>query len=154
MTPDDDPQQGLYEMPDRLPGWMMIPLGLFALVLALILGYHATASYRAFVARDASLPIDTRVQTAASAVSMEPWNTNFQAVYGYAVSQRSFAHARYREAVDVMAKAYKGAPGDEDMLAYFKRIQAVLAVDTNRKAHLQHGHEGPGGTLNPSDIER
>ena len=53
-----------------------------------------------------------------------------------------------------MAEAYRNAVGDAEMLAYFKRIQAAWALDTNRKAHLQHGHEGPGGTLKPSDIER
>ena len=43
---------------------------------------------------------------------------------------------------------------EPDLLALYRKAQEVQTVETNRKAHLQHGHEGPGGTLRPTDVER
>ncbi len=45
-------------------------------------------------------------------------------------------------------------PAEPDLLALYREAQAVQSLETNRKAHLQHGHEGPGGTLRPTDVER
>jgi hypothetical protein len=148
---------GYRPAPDRvppLPWWAVALLAAFALVAFVALGWHATASWQIFLSRDASRPIDARVAAGAAARSMEPWNPTARAAYGYARSQQLYARGRLTQAVDVMAAAYRDDVNDTEMLAYFKRIQAALTLATNRKAHLQHGHEGPGGTLRPSDIER
>ena len=84
----------------------------------------------------------------------EPGSRAYRVRYGYLYAQRLARDGHLVKAVDVMAVTYKEAVGNAEMLAFFKRIQDELALDTNRKAHLQHGHEGPGGTLKPSDIER
>ena len=142
------------EAPERLPGWAAAILVVVAIILAVPLVWHAWASWQVFLSRDTSRSITERVSAGATARAMEPWNPSARAAYGYARSQQLFAQGRYVRAVDIMAEAYRDAVGDAEMLAYFKHIQDVLALDTNRKAHLQHGHEGPGGTLKPSDIER
>ena len=54
----------------------------------------------------------------------------------------------------LLGEAYRLDVGNVELLAVFKTAQAEQALDTNRKAHLQHGHEGPGGTLQPEDLER
>ena len=124
--------------------------GFFPILLVL----HAYASWQVFLGRDVSRPLAARRASAATARAMEPWNPTMRATYGYVVSQLLFARGHHSQAVDVMAAAYKDAVGDAEMLAYFRRIQDALTLETNRKAHLQHGHEGPGGTLKPGDIER
>ena len=142
------------EAPERLPGCAGAGLAVIALVFALLLGWHAVASWNILVARDPGTSLDAEVKAAATARAMEPWNPATRAADGYARSQKAYFQGHYPQAVDAMAEAYKDAIGDPEMLAYFKHIQAVMALATNRKAHLQHGHEGPGGTLKPGDIER
>jgi hypothetical protein len=142
------------EAPERLPGWAAILLLVIAGFFFVLLVAHAVASWQVFMSRDTRSSLDVRISAAAAAKSIEPWNPAMRAGYGYLVSQRLFAQGRHSLAVDVMAAAYKDAVGDPELLAYFKRIQDALTLETNRKAHLQHGHEGPGGTLRPSDIER
>jgi hypothetical protein len=60
----------------------------------------------------------------------------------------------YNAAVDTLRLAYVAEVGNSELLALFKRAQAAQALATNKKAHLQHAHEGPGGTLRPEDVER
>jgi len=140
--------------PERLPRWATVLLGAAALLFVVALAWHAFAASQLLLSRDTGATLDARLSAARTARSLEPWNPTARADYGYIVSQQLFAAGRYREAVEVMAVAYKDAVGDAELLAYFKHAQGVWAVDTNRKAHLQHGHEGPGGTLKPGDVER
>lgn len=53
-----------------------------------------------------------------------------------------------------LATAYRGDVGNAPLLALSKRAQHIQSDETVRKAHLRHGHDGPGGTLNPWDIAR
>jgi hypothetical protein len=106
------------------------------------------------VAGDPAASLDVRVAAARTALKTDPGDRDYRVRYGYLYAQRLARDGHLPQAVDVMAVTYKEAVGNAEMLAFFKRIQAELALDTNRKAHLQHGHEGPGGTLGPSDIER
>lgn len=64
------------------------------------------------------------------------------------------AVGNYNAAVETPAVAYRDDVGDAQLLVLFKRAQRIQSDETVRKAHLQHGHEGPGGTLNPGDVER
>jgi hypothetical protein len=106
------------------------------------------------VANDPAMSLDDRVAAARTALKADPGSRERRIRYGYLYAQRLARDGHLPQAVDVMAVTYKEAVGDLEMLAFFKRIQAELALDTNRKAHLQHGHEGPGGVLAPSDVER
>jgi hypothetical protein len=142
------------EWPERLPRWTTALLAFVACLMAAVLVWHAVASWQLLLSRDAGSPVSTRLAAADKARSMEPWNPTHRAAYGYVLSQKLFAEGRHSLGVDVMAQAYRDAVGDAEMLVWFKHIQDVLTLETNRKAHLQHGHEGPGGTLKPGDIER
>ena len=121
-------------------------------VAAVVLSGAASFSYAR--AGDRGLPLEQRSAAATQALRLAPWVPAIRARQGYLRSQMLFRDGKTLAAVDVMTAAYQDAVGDPEMLAYFKRIQDALALQTNRKAHLQHGHEGPGGTLKPSDIER
>lgn len=106
------------------------------------------------VADDTKMRLDDRVTAARIALQAAPENRVYRVRFGYLYAQRLARDGHLAKAVDVMAATYKLDVGNQEMLAFFKRIQDELALETNRKAHLQHGHEGPGGTLKPSDIER
>lgn len=121
-------------------------------------GYHAvaTSAYRASFLRTRAL--FERAENAATASRMEPWNARFavrsQVMSDWLRGLRLLDAGDYNAAVDVLAAAYRHDVGDEDLLALFQGAQETQSLETVRKAHLQHGHEGPGGTLRPQDIER
>jgi hypothetical protein len=128
----------------------------FALLVAAALAWHAVAS-SAFSASSTG-PLDRRRAAAARASAMEPWNSGFAWRVGvladWARGQELLDSGDYKSAVNVLAVAYRGDVGNTELLALFKRAQVMQSAETNRKAHLQHGHEGPGGTLTPDQIER
>ena len=99
-----------------------------------------------------------RADSARLAARLEPWNAEYARsarVLGlWELGQRQLDAGDYNGAVDSLRVAYGNDVGNSALLALFKRAQATQALATNRKAHLQHGHEGPGGTLRPEDIER
>jgi len=128
------------------------------LAAAIAAGWHA-AAFAAY--RDASGGGDALAARAASAeraAHMEPWNREFAR---RALVQRQWergsellARGDYNGAVDALRTAYRADVGNAALLALFREAQATQALETVKKAHLQHAHEGPGGTLRPEDIER
>jgi hypothetical protein len=116
--------------------------------------WAAAAGFSYWRAGDASLPVTERYSAATEALKLAPWIPAVRARQGYMHSQALFQRGDLLAATDVMAATYRDAVGDPVLLAWFRKVQDALSLDTNRKAHLQHGHEGPGGTLKPSDIER
>jgi hypothetical protein len=99
-----------------------------------------------------------RTVWARRAAAIEPWNPEFAR---RARVLRQWERGRllldvgdYNGAVDALREAYADDVGNTELLALFKQAQDTQALETNRKAHLQHGHEGPGGTLAPEDVER
>jgi hypothetical protein len=127
-----------------------------ALLLAAVLGWNLVASsaYRT----SGSGPLPDRLAAAQRASRMEPWNAQFArrvtALDEWVRGKKLLEDGDYKNAVDVLAIAYRNDVGNAELLALFKRAQVIQAAETNRKAHLQHGHEGPGGTLTPDQIER
>lgn len=132
--------------------------GALLLAAAVAAAWHA-AAYQRY--RDASGGGETLAASAASAESaarMEPWNREFAR---RALVQRAWARGDallasgdYNAAVDELRTAYRADVGNAELLALFRRAQRTQALETVKKAHLQHAHEGPGGTLRPEDIER
>ncbi len=104
------------------------------------------------------LGIAERTSSAVLAARLEPWNPTFarraKTMLLWQRGQQLLASGDYNAAVDALREAYVSDVGNAELLELFKRAQATQALETNRKAHLQHGHEGPGGTLRPQDIER
>jgi hypothetical protein len=99
-----------------------------------------------------------RTASAQLAARLEPFNPAFvhraQVMVLWEQGQRHLAAGDYNRAVELLGEAYKADVGNSELLDLFKRAQITQALATNRKAHLQHAHEGPGGTLRPQDVER
>jgi len=128
-----------------------------ALAIAVAGAVHMTA---ASASRRAQKPGDlaSRVAAARLAATLEPWNAErverSRVMQQWERGKRLLDAGDYNRAVDELSEAYARDVGNAELLALFRRAQDVQALETNRKAHLQHGHEGPGGTLRPEDIER
>ena len=118
---------------------------------------HVTAAAAARRAQEPGI-LTSRAESAQLAAAIEPWNPKFvrrARILKFWVSGQELLDAGdYNGAYEALREAYAEDVGNAELLALFKRAQATQALATNRKAHLQHGHEGPGGTLRPEDIER
>jgi hypothetical protein len=133
-------------------------LGLLALFVAGGLALHLTAAsaYRASFERAATL--QERSNAAALAHTLEPWDSRFGT---QAVVMQKWLHGSVllSQGADLPAMlelqaAYRLDVGDQELLALFKKSQEQLTLHSNFKAHIQHAHEGSGGTLRPQDLMR
>lgn len=117
---------------------------------------HAGTEFRA--SSSLGLPVEARYVRAHMAAALEPWNARYAARSQYVAAwlrgDTLLAAGAYNEAVALLSETIGRTLAEPDLLALYHQAQAAQAVDTNRKAHLQHAHEGPGGTLTPADIER
>ncbi|NTW28816.1 MAG: tetratricopeptide repeat protein [Coriobacteriia bacterium] len=140
-------------------GWPVIACAFaFAILAASVVAAHLIAHAEYSRSFDSPASIEVRAHAAAIAASVEPWNRGFVArahLLTLWVEGKDLLEAGdYNAAVDVLDSAYRQDVGNVELLALYQQAQAVQAEETNRKAHLQHGHEGPGGTLLPEDVER
>jgi hypothetical protein len=135
-------------------------LSAILVVSALLLAAVPLHIFASVAERRAQLPgsVAERTASAQLAAGLEPFNPAFahraQVMVLWDQGQRRLAAGDYNGAVELLGEAYRADVGNSELLDLFKRAQATQALATNRKAHLQHAHEGPGGTLRPQDIER
>jgi hypothetical protein len=61
---------------------------------------------------------------------------------------------RLDEAKVVLKDAYLADRGNRPLRELLREVNLAIGDRDAAKAHLQHGHEGPGGTLRPEDVER
>lgn len=126
--------------------------------LAVTLSWHVSAGTAFERSISTSRPLADRVAAAAQAHSMEPWNAAFELRFrllsAWLLGKQQLERGDYNAAVETLDAAYRLDIGNPELLALYHTAQEAQALATNRKAHLQHGHEGPGGTLRPQDIER
>lgn len=115
--------------------------------------WHATAWATYQASWTAATPAQ-RLQSAQRAARLEPWSTEANVRALWLRGDAELDSGDYNAAVETLAQAYRRDIGNRDLLADFRRAQRVQSLETVKKAHLQHGHEGPGGTLRPEDIER
>jgi hypothetical protein len=139
------------------------PVAVIALAVAVLLvaafagsAGAASAAYRRSF--DGAGTLEQRLSDARAARCLAPWSAPYRTreyVMARWLGGRNLLEAGdYSGAVESLRLAYRNDVGDQPLLALFRRAQEIEALATNRKAHLQHGHEGPGSTLRPQDVER
>jgi hypothetical protein len=138
---------------------LAVILGVIALVgLLVMLGVHvsAMAAYRRSF--DRSMSVDRRAASAVYAARLEPWKPQYalraKVMTGWSHGALLLSQGADLPAMIELGAAYKLDVGDPELLATFKKAQAQLTLNSNFKAHIQHAHEGPGGTLRPQDLLR
>jgi hypothetical protein len=140
----------------RTPAVIAIVVALLLVASALAWHAHARSAYWASISL--GVPLETRYADAYTAAALEPWNSRYtdrsRYVAAWLRADTLLSAGASNEAVALLSATIGRTLAEPDLLALYHKAQAAQAVDTNRKAHLQHAHEGPGGTLRPSDIER
>jgi len=121
--------------------------------ISLVAAYHgiAHAAYRASLAPG---PLAARIESASRATALEPWNRTFEVRRIRLQAERLFLAEDFDAAHALMQPVIAAREGDAEFVEYYHVVNAEWVAASARKAHQQHGHEGPGGTLRPEDVER
>jgi hypothetical protein len=132
---------------------------LAAVILAVVAcAWHLSATSAYHRSFDEALTLDQRTSAASLATRLEPWNMRFATretvMKKWQHGALLFSQQAYLPAMLELADAYKLDAGNAELLALLRKAQDALGATTNLKAHVQHGHEGPGGTLRPQDLQR
>ena len=143
---------------DRRATLVTVVLGVAIIVVVGAFAWHSVASQAYSASFSADRSLGQRTASAKIARVLEPFNARFvtrsQVMDGWLQGKRLLDAGDYNGAITVLDTAYRLDVGDAELLALYHHAQDVQALATNRKAHLQHGHEGPGGTLTPDQLER
>lgn len=116
--------------------------------------YHALA-YAAYQASFSSaVPLDTRLRSAERATSLEPWHREYEVRRVRLEAEERFVAKDWDAAHKLMEPVIAERAGDAEFVEFYHAVNAKWVPWSSGKAHQQHGHEGPGGTLRPEDIER
>lgn len=121
--------------------------------ITLIAAYHGFA-HTAYRSSFASQPFAARIDSASRAIALEPWNRTFEVRRMRLEAERLFLAEEYDAAHALMQPVIAAREGDAEFVEYYHVVNAEWGAASARKAHQQHGHEGPGGTLRPEDVER
>lgn len=127
------------------------------ILLCVMLIVHASAvySYRLSAGTGA---LAERAAAARTAARLEPFRATYVAramhLELWLRGADLLASGDYNRAVATLNVALRTGPDEPELVALYRRASKIQSIETVKKAHLQHGHEGPGGTLRPQDIER
>ena len=129
---------------------IFLALSAALLVLAAYHAYAASAYRASFDAR----PLAPRMDSATRAADLEPWNRSFELRSIRLAAEQLFFAEEFDAAHSLMQPIIASREGDAEFIAFYRTVTVRWADRSAAKAHLQHGHERPGGSLTPSDIER
>ncbi len=135
-----------------------VQVALALVTLALIAAVSAIGLFvaqEAAIAANGALPLASRAGAAKRVMRLRPFSSSAEITYAILEGRRLFqTEATWDEAQALLYETYLRHIGNQPLRAELSVVnQAVMLRDAG-KAHKQHGHEGPGGTLRPEDIER
>ena len=134
---------------------------MFALLVAVVVVVlftvgvvHLMATSSLQRSRNTVLPSATRVTLARQAARLEPWRVDASSQLALLEGATLYEKGDLAEAKRVLGEARLQDLSNKDLEALLRKVNRDIIVRDSRKAHQQHGHEGPGGTLAPEDVER
>ena len=134
---------------------------MFALLVAVVVVVlftvgvvHLMATSSLQRSRNTVLPRATRVALARQAARLEPWRVDASSQLALLEGAMLYEKGDLDEAKRVLGEARLKDLSNKDLESLLRKVNRDIIVRDSRKAHQQHGHEGPGGALAPEDVER
>jgi hypothetical protein len=133
--------------------FLRLLLALVVGAVAIAAGVHgfALSEYRASFGAG---PTASRYDAIGRATKAEPWNRTFAAREAYVHAEVLLAKGDLEGGYQLLHRSVNRWPDDKDLDRLYRKVYPEWYEWSSLKAHVQHGHEGPGGTLRPEDIER
>lgn len=128
-------------------GLLLVALSVPAILHLMTQGFLARS-------RSTALPLASRLELARGAARLEPWRTEASSQAALLEGTILYEQGNLDGAKAVLGDARLKDLSNESLEALLRTVNLEIIVRDSRKAHQQHGHEGPGGTLAPEDVER
>lgn len=125
-------------------------LGVLVLAAAAVHAY-AYAEWRASFAQR---PAAEQLAAAERAAALEPWVAAYRARPLWIRGEVARSHKKVATGYFLLHRAADIDPHDPDLHQALHAAYLDWYVATTWKAHVQHGHELPGGKLREQDVER
>ena len=132
-------------------------VGVAVVVAVVIVALHLGAVAAFNASERVGIPIDQRLALARRANRLVPWNREYRARRALVETwKRADTALNGGDYVTALALLHTIVPehtaAEPDLRVLYQRAEAAQTLNTNWKAHVLHGREGPGGTLRPQDL--
>lgn len=132
-----------------------VALGVLSLALAAVLAAAGLfVNAETSIATDRTLPLGARVSAADRMMRLRPFSTSTEVRYAILRGRQLFVAGQWAQAQTLLYETYLRNIGNQPLRRELSTVNLAIQARDAGKAHRQHGHEGPGGTLQPGDIER
>ena len=132
----------------------LVLAGMTLAAIAAIAAIGVFVSHETAVAADVSVPLEVRADAARRVMRLRPFSRPAEVTYAILEGRRLFAGGQWDESQALLYETYLRNIGNKPLRAELRTVNLAVQLRDAGKAHKQHGHEGPGGTLRPEDIER
>ena len=134
---------------------LVIAVAVVGLIAVIVLAsVHLVAQDALARSRDEALTPPERLAEAQTALRLEPWRRDLAGetafIEGTILRDRGDLDGAKRVLVAALERDSTG----RRLRSLLVEVNRAILVRDARKAHQQHGHEGPGGSLRPEDVER
>ena len=138
---------------------IIVPLAIAVAVVGLIAvtvlaSVHLVAQDALARSRDEALTPAERLAEAQTALRLEPWRRDIVGATAFIEGTILRGRGDLDGAKRVLVAALERESTDRRLRPLLVEVNREILVRDARKAHQQHGHEGPGGSLRPEDVER
>ena len=138
---------------------IIVPLAIAVAVVGLIAvtvlaSVHLVAQDALARSRDEALTPPERLAEAQTALRLEPWRRDIVGETAFIEGTLLRDQGDLDGAKRVLVAALERESTDRRLRPLLVEVNREILVRDARKAHQQHGHEGPGGSLRPEDVER
>ena len=133
----------------------VIVLAVVGLIAVTVLAsVHLVAQDALARSRDEALTPPERLAEAQTALRLEPWRRDIVGETAFIEGTLLRDQGDLDGAKRVLVAALERDSTDRRLRPLLVEVNREILVGDARKAHQQHGHEGPGGSLRPEDVER
>lgn len=135
----------------RRPILIGVAIVAVVVLVAASVAYASAVSRANRVAETGSNPLPARAHAAALVKRLQPWNGSADVRYAM-LEGRLLYNAHQWDASDALLyTTFLRHQDNKPLRAELRVVNLAIMFRDAGKAHVQHGHEGPKGTLGPQD---
>jgi hypothetical protein len=135
-----------------------LAMGVVAVLAVLGIGLYLGGAAAYSASQRVGVSIDQRVAFARRATRLVPWSREYRKrlvfVQTWQRGEALLSAGDFSGSLRTLRSIVGTTLAEPDLYVLYRRAEAAQAEGTNWKAHVQHAHEGPGGTLRPQDVVR
>jgi len=122
-----------------------------AVCVSIALGVSA---WQSALSRDEALDMEARARSARRAATLRPWDPDAHTAAALLTGRVLASRGELERARRLLADTWLDNRDADDLRSELGSVSKAIERRDSRKAHVQHGREGPQGELDPEDVIR